>query len=168
MPTVNHVLIPLSRRDYFSGLLEIEPLRALFNDGSEVEPSLVPLGWRDWLKRISEPEYTRAFEVARKGALEWPVEDVADPVIAAALAEALADAIDDDVSRARLSQALPLIVTWLQRDEAFPRPSMRPVYETVLTLFALGEARDRGIMASATIGHLDFSLNSSERTRSAA
>lgn len=28
---------------------------------------------------------------------------------------------------------------------------MRPVYETVLTLFALGEARDRGIMASAAI-----------------
>lgn len=140
--------LPLEQR---IRLLEIEPLRALITDGTAVEPTLVPLGWNDWLKRISEPEYTMAFEVARKGALEWPVKDVADPVVAAALAEALADAIDDDVSRARLAQALPLIVTWLQRDGAFPRPSMRPVYETVLTLFALGEARDRGIMASAAI-----------------
>jgi hypothetical protein len=92
-----------------------------------------------------------AFEFARKGALEWPAEDVADPVMAKALAEALANAIDDEVSRARLAQALPLIVNWLQRDGAFPRPSMRPVYETVLTLFALGEARDRGIMSSAAV-----------------
>lgn len=132
-------------------LLDIEPVRALLNDGSEVEPSLIPLSWCDWLERISDPEYTRAFEVARKGVFEWPVEEVGDPVIATTLAEALADGIDDDVSRARLTQALPLIVTWLQRDEAFPRVSLRPVYETVLTLFAMGEARDRGIMASATI-----------------
>ena len=140
--------LPLAQR---TRLLEIEPLRSLFANGSEVEPALVPLGWHDWLKRISEPEYTMAFEFARKGALEWPAEDVADPVMATALAEALANAIDDEVSRARLAQALPLIVNWLQRDGAFPRPSMRPVYETVLTLFALGEARDRGIMSSAAV-----------------
>lgn len=140
--------LPLAQRTH---LLEIEPLRALLSEGSGVEPTLVPLGWHDWLKRISEPGYTAAFEVARKGAKEWPVEEVADPVIAAALADALADAIDEEVSRARLAQALPLVVTWLQRDGAFPRPSMRPVYETVLTLFALGEARDRGTMASAAV-----------------
>lgn len=140
--------LPLAQR---TRLLEIEPLRSLLANGSEAEPALVPLCWHDWLKRISDPEYTIAFEVARKGALEWPVEDVADPVKATALAEALADAIDDEVSRARLAQALPLIVTWLQRGGAFPRPSMRPVYETVLTLFALGEARDRGIMSSAAV-----------------
>lgn len=140
--------LPLAQR---TRLLEIEPLRSLLANGSEVEPALVPLDWHDWLKRISEPEYTMAFEVARKGALEWRVEDLADPVMVTALAEALANAIDDEVSRARLAQALPLIVTWLQRDGAFPRPSMRPVYETVLTLFALGEARDRGIMSSAAV-----------------
>lgn len=132
-------------------LLEIEPFRSLFAGGSEVEPGLVPLGWRDWLSHIRNPEYTMAFEVARKGALEWQVEDAVDPVLTEALADALADAITDEVSRERLAQALPLIVSWLQRDTAFPRPSMRPVYETVLTLFSLGEARDRGIMASAAI-----------------
>ena len=116
-----------------------------------MEPEIVPLSWRDWLSRIANPEYTMAFEVARKGALEWMVEDAADPVVAAALADALADVLTNEVSLGRLAQALPLIVSWLQRDSAFPRPSMRPVYETVLTLFALGEARDRGIMASAAI-----------------
>ena len=132
-------------------LLEIEPLRSLFTGTTEVEPALVPLGWRDWLTQISRPNYTMAFEVARKGALEWPVEDAADPVSASSLADALADALADEVSRARLAQALPLIVNWLQRDAEFPRPSMKPVYETVLTLFSLGEARDRGIMASAAV-----------------
>lgn len=140
--------LPLEQR---SRLLGIEPLRSLFADRSQVEPAFVPLSWRDWLTNIPNPEYTMAFEVARKGALEWSAKDAADPVAAAALAEALADALADEVSRARLAQALPLIVSWLQRDEAFPCSSMRPVYETVLTLFALGEARDRGIMASAAI-----------------
>jgi hypothetical protein len=132
--------LPLAQR---SRLLGIEPLRSLFAGRSEVEPALVPLGWRDWLTNIPNPEYTMAFEVARKGVLEWSVKDAGDPVAAAALAEALADALADEVSRARLAQALPLIVSWLQRDQAFPCSSMRPVYETVLTLFALGEARDR-------------------------
>lgn len=132
-------------------LLESEPLRSLFTGGTVVEPKLVPLGWRDWLTHITDPQYTMAFEVARKGALEWSVEEVSDPVSAAALADALADAIGHEVSRARLAQALPLIVSWLQRDAAFPRPSMRQVYETVLALFALGEARDRGIMASTLV-----------------
>lgn len=140
--------LPLEQR---VRLLEIEPLRSLSVGGSEMKPGLVPLGWHDWLSHIPNPEYTIAFEVARKGALEWPVEDATDPVVAGALADALADALTDEVSRARLAQALPLIVSWLQRDASFPRPSMRPVYETVLTLFALGEARDRGIMASAAI-----------------
>lgn len=132
-------------------LLEIEPFRSLFAGGAEVQPASIPLGWRDWLKRIPDPDYTIAFEIARKGALEWPIEVAADPVEATALAEDLADALADKVSRARLAQALPLIVNWLQRDALFPRASMRPVYETVLTLFALGEARDQGIMASSGV-----------------
>jgi hypothetical protein len=132
-------------------LLEIEPFRSLLTGTSDVEKAFVPLDWRDWLTQISLPNYTAAFEVARKGALEWPVDGATDPVSAASLADALADALSDEVSRARLAQALPLIVNWLQRDAAFPRPSMRPVYETVLTLFSLGEARDRGIMASAAV-----------------
>lgn len=140
--------LPMAER---TRLLEIEPLRSLLAGASDADPTLVPINWRDWLTRIPHPEFTSAFEVARKGALEWPVDDIADPVEAAALAEALADALDDEVSRARLAQALPLVVSWLQRDAAFPRTTMRPVYETVLTLFALGEARDRGIMASAAV-----------------
>ena len=100
---------------------------------------------------IADPLFTSAFEVARKGSLEWTVDKSADPVEALALSDALADALDNEISRARLAQALPLIVSWLQRDTAFPRPSMRKVYETLLTLFALGEARDRGIMASAAV-----------------
>lgn len=132
-------------------LLEIVPIKSLLSGDATVAPEHVPLSWRDWLARISDPEYIQAFEVALKGKDEWPLDPSADPVEAAALAEALADALADEVSRARLAQALPLIVSWLQRDPAFPRPSMRPVYETVLTLFVLGEARDRGIMASAGV-----------------
>lgn len=132
-------------------LLEIVPIQSLLASDSEVTPDLVPLNWHDWLARISDPDYTQAFEIARKGKDEWPLDSTADPVEAAALAEALADALADDVSRARLAQALPLIVGWLQRDGDFPRPSMRPIYETVLTLFVLGEARDRGIMSSAGV-----------------
>lgn len=143
-------------------LLESEPLRSLFTGGTVIEPKFVPLGWRDWLTQISDPNYTLAFDVARKGALEWPLDDASDPVAAGALADALADAITDVVSRARLAQALPLIVNWLQRDPDFPRNSMRPVYETVLALFALGEARDRGIMASTVIiGEALLSIGSS-------
>lgn len=151
--------LPLAQR---SRLLEIESFRSLFAGRLEVEPALVPLSWRDWLTRIPNPEYTMAFDVARKGALEWSVDDAADPVVATALAEGLADALAEEVSRARLAQALPLIVNWLQRDPAFPRPSMRPVFETLLTLFALGEARDRGIMASATnVGEALLSIGNS-------
>lgn len=140
--------LPVEQRNR---LLENEPFRSLFGGGVEVEPARIPLGWRDWLKRIPDPDYTVAFEIARKGALEWPVEVAADPVEATALAEDLADALADAVSRARLAQALPLLVNWLQRDASFPRASMRPVYETVLALFALGEARDQGIMASSGV-----------------
>lgn len=132
-------------------LLEIVPLRSMLAGSPELAPEIVPLGWRDWLSRIADPDYVQAFEVARKGKDEWQIETATDPIEAKALADSLADAIDDEVSRARLAQALPLMVTWLQRDDAFPRPSMRPVYETVLTLFVLGEARGRGIMASASV-----------------
>ena len=130
-------------------LIAIEPFRSLLRGGAELTPSRVPLCWRDWLSRIADPDYTQAFEIARRGKDEWPVE--VDPVAAVALADALADALDDDVSRARLAQALPLIVAWLQRDQEFPRASLRPLYQTLLTLFALGEARDRGIMESTVV-----------------
>lgn len=134
-----------------ASLLKISPLGSLVLGVGEEAPALVPLGWRDWLTRISDPEYTQAFEVARKGKDEWDLERSCDPVEAKALADALSDSIENDVSRERVAQALPLIVHWLQRDASFPRASLRPVYETVLTLFVLGEARDRGIMASAGI-----------------
>ena len=138
-------------QDQRERLLEITTLRSLFAGNQKLDSLLAPLGWQDWLAGIADPLFTSAFEVARKGSLEWTVDKSADPVEALALSDALADALDNEISRARLAQALPLIVSWLQRDTAFPRPSMRKVYETLLTLFALGEARDRGIMASAAV-----------------
>ena len=74
--------LPVDQRNRF---LEIESLRSLFAGGSDVDPTLVPLGWHDWLTRIPDPDYTMAFEVARKGALEWPLQDAADPAAAAAV-----------------------------------------------------------------------------------
>lgn len=130
-------------------LLAIEPFLSLFKGDAQSTPPKIPLGWQEWLRRISDPDYTQAFEIARKGKDEWPIE--VDPVAAAALADALADALTCDVSRSRLAQALPLIVAWLQRDQEFPRASLRPLYQTLLTLFALSEARDRGIMESAMV-----------------
>jgi hypothetical protein len=128
-----------------------EPFKSLLE---EVAPSLpdAPLSWGQWFARIVDPTFTAAFEVARRGKDEWSIgNSECDPEAARALEAALHRALNDPLAAERIAEALPFIVGWLNRDDAFPRPSLQGFYATLLTLFSLNAGRGRSTYESSQV-----------------
>ena len=89
---------------------------------------------------------------AATGKDEWAIgASAADPVAVRALVAALEAVQNEDLAAERTTHALPYLVAWLQRDEAFPRAALSPVYGGLLTLFALGSARGAAIYESSQV-----------------
>lgn len=134
-------------------LLATEPFRSVWREsvGSDVSVT-VPHGWSEWFERIGDPGFTNALDIARRGKDEWPIDDAAvDPAAIEVLLARLQAVPDALPASERAADALPFVVAWLQRDSGFPRAALQPVYRSLLTLFALGTRRGRGIYESTSI-----------------
>lgn len=108
-----------------------------------------PRHWRDWLAAIEQPGFTSAQSVAERGTSEWPVHEVnRDSDEIHALSNAL-DGVPGGIARSRLEDALPFLVRWVQQDELFPRPSLLPVYSSILTAMAFAGHRSTALLDSA-------------------
>jgi len=135
--------------DHLRGAIPFAPIVASIEPLDEND---LPTSWLAWLTRAADPAFVTALDVARRGASEWPIETTSgDPVAVQALVAAIDRAQQSDLAAERTSLALPYLVAWLQRDEPFPRPALEPVYSSLLTLFALGNARGESIYDSTQI-----------------
>lgn len=124
-------------------------LRALEHEAGN---TTVPTSWPMWLTWISDPASTNALALARLGAEEWPIGgEAADPAAVAFWLEALNRTQNDSLAAERTTQALPYIVAALQRDPDFPNPALTPIYSSLLTLLALGNARAASVYDSSLI-----------------
>lgn len=138
--------------DELALLRETMPFRPIVQATEGAVQTAPPDSWIAWLNRCADPEFTNALEIARQGKDEWSIgASAADPVAVRALVEALETVQGDDVAAERTTQALPYLVAWLQRDEAFPRAALAPLYSGLLTLFALGSARGATIYESSQV-----------------
>lgn len=135
-----------------TALRNAAPFRAIVQTTEDSAVTIPPTSWTAWFERLSDPEFTNALDIARQGKDEWEISSAtADPVAVQALVAALEKAQDDALAAERASQALPYIVAWLQRDEAFPRAALSPLYSALLTLFALGSTRGAATYQSSLI-----------------
>ncbi len=136
--------------DELALLRETMPFRPIVQAAEEEAQTAPPDSWIAWLGRVADPGFTNALDIARQGKDEWAIgASAADPVAVRALVAALDAVQNDDVAAERTTQALPYLVAWLQRDEAFPRAALSPVYSGLLTLFALGSARGGAVYESS-------------------
>lgn len=138
--------------DELALLRETMPFRPIVQAAEGDAQTVPPDSWIAWLGRVADSGFTTALEIARQGKDEWAIgESVADPVAVRALVAALEAVQNDNLAAERTTQALPYLVAWLQRDEAFPRAALSPVYSGLLTLFALGSARGAAIYESSQV-----------------
>ena len=138
--------------DELALLRETMPFRPIIQAAEGDAQTVPPDSWIAWLGRVADSGFTTALEIARQGKDEWAIgESAADPVAVRALVAALEAVQNDDLAAERTTQALPYLVAWLQRDEAFPRAALSPVYSGLLTLFALGSARGAAIYESSQV-----------------
>ncbi|TIV72098.1 MAG: hypothetical protein E5V89_06990 [Mesorhizobium sp.] len=138
--------------DELSRLRQAEPFRSALKVTDDVAETGLPASWIEWLARAAEPSFALALDVARRGKDEWPIElGAGDPIAVQGLVAALDQAQGNEIAAERTAQALPFIVAWLQRDPAFPRSAMIPIYASLLTLFALGPARGVSTYESSQI-----------------
>ena len=137
--------------DELACLREAEPFRSVLAVAESTATHL-PTSWIEWLTMAADPTFTSALHIARQGKDEWSIEaETGDPITVQALVSALNQAQGNSLAAERAGQALPFFVAWLQRDTSFPRAAMAPLYEILLTLFALGSERGHIVYESSQI-----------------
>jgi hypothetical protein len=111
-----------------------------------------PRRWTEWLALLPRTEFDKAAEAARHGAMEWRIdEQFGDPSAANAFASALFQ-VPDGLASERLYAALPILVEWLRSDNAFPRPALYELYDSLWTLLVIGARRgEKELEASAAL-----------------
>ena len=128
--------------DELALLRETMPFRPIVEATEDYSSSAPPTSWIEWLDLASDPAFSSALDIARRGKDEWEIGvSACDPVEVSALIAALDRVQGDNLAEDRTTQALPYLVAWLQRDPEFPNAAFSPVYAGLLTLFALGSAR---------------------------
>jgi hypothetical protein len=133
-------------------LHETMPFRAIVRQTDALSTGAPPTSWITWLERVSDPAFSNALDVARRGKDEWEIGvSAGDPIAVGALVNALNQVQGNDVAAERTTQALPYLVAWLQRDPEFPRAALSPLFSGLLTLFALGSARGTTIYESSQV-----------------
>jgi hypothetical protein len=110
---------------------------------------LPPTDWLEWIELLGNPDATSAMEWAQTGAAEWLVTLWADPARATRLADALL-AVPDGLAHERLALCLPILVRWVRSDLDFPRGSLRPLYDALLTQLLMLEARGQAEREAAS------------------
>ena len=134
-------------------LLQLVPYRSAYQ-GLAAETNAIPMpnSWIEWLKRVADPNFTNALEIARLGSEEWSITgSAADPTMVTELLNALNAAQNDQNAAARTAQALPYLVATLQRDPAFPNTALASLYANLLILLALGAFRPSVVYESSLI-----------------
>lgn len=110
------------------------------NEAQSVELQKInPQNWCEWIARVNkEDKWSRASEVAQKAVLEWDINFFIDDhdnidKFSKGLSESRTD-LQEEV----LFNALPHIMTFLQKDSEFPRREFKNVYENIVNLLVLG------------------------------
>lgn len=132
-------------------LLASAPFRSLWQSLEAENHSAPPTTWQEWFSRLDAPDFTDALHVLTHAVTEWPAALLQDPVEIAGFERALQAVPDTSPAADRLADALPSLVNWALQDPAFPRPSMSPVYDTLLFHLMVGVRRSSAVFESAAV-----------------
>ncbi|WP_224240923.1 protein DpdD [Hyalangium gracile] len=117
-----------SNRDFYAAIAGRATAR--------VQGSAIPTDWIEWLRRLREDaRWERAQETARQGAFEWSIEALLSPQ---PRTEELALLIQEVGMGDAFQDALPHLLAFFQRDEAFPRAEFRGVYLRLVEALVYG------------------------------
>lgn len=132
-------------------LLASAPFRSLWQNLEAETHSAPPTTWQEWFTRLAAPKFTDALQVLTHAVTEWPAALLQDPVEIAGFERALQEVPDTSPAADRLADALPSLVSWALQDPTFPRPSMLPVYDTLLFHLMVGVRRSSAVFESASV-----------------
>lgn len=133
-------------------LLKSEAFRSILQDlQTQTFGQSPPAGWVEWYQRLGDPEFKSAYEILQHAIVEWPAESIRDAMEIAVLADVIAGVPDSPPGSQRLADALPTLTAWVVSDPEFPRPSMQPVYESLLIHLVIGSRRATKTYESASI-----------------
>ena len=125
-----------------------------------------PNNWIDWLIAIRDEGFVDPLRVATIGSEEWNTNGfLENESMVKSLRDELSRSFNSEISEERISQALPYLVSWLKRDDHFPRPSLKSLYRDILVLFSLGSVRHKQTFESGQIiisSLLQVGLNQNE------
>jgi hypothetical protein len=118
----------------------------------------VPRNWVEWANQLPSLTFSEAINLAQRAADEWPItKHLQTPKDIEDLVAALSHAWEN--SGQRLNSALPYIVTWIQKDEHWPNPNFRNLYQSILELLILSNERSSSVLgAVVTLLHSFLSL----------
>jgi hypothetical protein len=103
---------------------------------------VTPGNWAQWLQMLDDPRFTNAVATAQEGVSQWPAAQIATREQAALIADALIQVgVSAGRGHDRLVECVPWLVSWVKDDPAYPRRSLREVYEALLGLFTLLDGR---------------------------
>jgi hypothetical protein len=147
-------LIEADQHALLSAKLTREYYFKLVGGFAQVTPSstAIPNDWTSWLHRLrtaSNWDRVSALTLAQRGSQEWPIDVLVDgPAVQALLSELMATRSPE--ADTTLSDALPSLIAFLQRDSEWPRPALSEIYGLVHLLLAADARGSEAALAAFT------------------
>jgi hypothetical protein len=139
--------------------IEVDAAEDVLPPDVEVPATRLPETWVDWFQLLPEMPHATARRIAQQAADEWPV---LEQLATTAEVERLVEAASACASDHRASIAIPHLIRWVQKDEYWPNPDLRKLYEDLYTTLILSsQPRPDTLQHSLTMLDALLSLGSS-------
>lgn len=139
-----------------------EQLELLIDD-IIIENTTLPINWIEWLKALSNENFTKSRFIAEQALEEWPVDELLRDTTDIKTISSVIISIEEEFALQRFIHSLPLFMEACKRSTYFPNPLFLQMYTSILEIITVHEVKDLNtLLVSQDIVETSLKISPSE------
>lgn len=143
--------------------LDKQEQQELLIDDIIIENTTLPINWIEWLKALSNENFTKSRFIAEQALEEWPVDELLKDTTDIKTISSVIISIEEEFAVQRFIHSLPLFMEACKRSIYFPNPLFLQMYTSILEIITVYEVKDLNtLLVSQDIVETSLKISPSE------
>lgn len=128
-----------------------------------IENTTLPINWIEWLKALSNENFTKSRFIAEQALEEWPIDELLKDTTDIKAISSVIISIEEEFAVQRFIHSLPLFMEACKRSIYFPNPLFLQMYTSILEMITFYEVKDLNtLLVSQDIVETSLKISPSE------